>query len=87
MKAGRGRPIRRSLFQPEEDKLLVQIVSHSSQLPWSTIAARLPGRTARQCRDHWNHYLGGPGSERPWSIEEDLLIWRLATSGSPRWSD
>jgi hypothetical protein len=48
---------RRSRFLPEEDALLKHLVMKCGLKSWRRVAAELPGRNPRQCRDRWHHYL------------------------------
>jgi hypothetical protein len=41
---------------------------------WEGIARRLPGRTARQCRERWANYSAPSVRSDPWTEEEDRMI-------------
>jgi hypothetical protein len=68
-----------------EDQRLCFFVLQLGESSCTKIAARLPGRTARQCRERWRHYLQGPLPERPWAPEEELLLSRAVGIHSLRW--
>jgi hypothetical protein len=51
---------KKSRFTAEEDAALRLIVKELGESAWPLVAARLPPRNPRQCRDRWNHYLRGP---------------------------
>jgi hypothetical protein len=53
---------------------------------WAAIAARVPGRSARQCRDRWTNYLAPGVSFAPWSPEEDAQIIALVNEHGTRWA-
>jgi hypothetical protein len=53
----REQKIHRWRFGIHEDHTLTDMVTWHGFRSWSYIATKLPGRTARQCRDRWNHYL------------------------------
>jgi hypothetical protein len=70
--AGPGRPLanqpeigeyRRTIsrFTAEEDERLLALVQtqqlHGPAICWLAIAAQMPGRNARQCRDRYNNYI------------------------------
>jgi hypothetical protein len=44
-------------FNPTEDIRLADLVHLHGVNCWQRIAADMPRRNARQCRDRWNHYL------------------------------
>jgi hypothetical protein len=52
---------------------------------WSTIAARMPGRNVRQCRDRWKHYLSAQ-IKQPWSAEEDCFLVQQVQHLGLTWS-
>jgi hypothetical protein len=77
---------KREKFLPEEDRELRRLVRECGISSWETIAAGMPGRNPRQCRDRWKHYLSGDRAKVPWSAAEDgLLLEKMQTIG-PRWT-
>jgi hypothetical protein len=73
-------------FTAKEDMELVSLVQQFGQDDWSTVSAQLTGRSPRQCRDRWNHYLAPYANNSSWSQEEeDLLLAKLRELG-PQWS-
>jgi hypothetical protein len=72
-------------FHPEEDLLLCRFVTEHGSESWREAAAALPGRTARQCRDRWRHYLQLSTPEQPWTKDEDLLLRRAVAYHGARW--
>jgi hypothetical protein len=70
-------------FSPEEDAELRSLAKRFGESHWDLIAAHLPGRSARQCRDRWVHYLSLPVNCSEWTTEEDkLLIAKHSEIGS-----
>jgi hypothetical protein len=63
----------RSKFRPEEDQMLRGLVDRFGVHSWSEIACAMPGRSLRQCRDRWKHYLSGKPNN-PWTPEEDQIL-------------
>jgi hypothetical protein len=49
-------------WKPEEDDLIVSLVGIHGARKWSTIAAQLPGRIGKQCRERWHNHLN-PNSQ------------------------
>jgi hypothetical protein len=64
----------RALFTAEEDAALSEIVLAHPEMPWAEVAGRLPGRSARQCRERWNNYVNPEVSSVQWSAEEDARL-------------
>lgn len=58
----------------DEDSLLLQLVSLHGPSSWSTIAAELPGRVGKQCRERWHNHLSPDVKKETFSEEEDRLI-------------
>ncbi|OHT05508.1 hypothetical protein TRFO_26784 [Tritrichomonas foetus] len=77
---------RRRVFTTEEDKFLAELVSSQKCTNWHEVAQKLPGRTARQCRDRWTNYLSPSNSFAPWTKEEDLLVIEKVNEFGTRWS-
>ena len=44
-------------WTPEEDAKVVQLVNEYGPKKWSLIAAHLPGRIGKQCRERWHNHL------------------------------
>jgi hypothetical protein len=77
---------KRRLFTPEEDALLCRVMLEQQFVGWNAVAARIPGRTARQCRDRWANYVCPENKNAPWTdLEDDLLIAKFRELG-PRWT-
>ncbi|OHS93569.1 hypothetical protein TRFO_40182 [Tritrichomonas foetus] len=72
-------------FTPEEDATLASIVAQGVK-GWGKVAANLPGRTARQCRERWVGYLDPTIKYEPWSEHEDLLLLDLIQKNGHRWT-
>jgi hypothetical protein len=46
----------------------------------------MPGRTVRQCRDRWNHYLAPDTKVAEWSPDEDRVLLEHIRLFGKRWS-
>lgn len=77
----------RSPFTREEDALLRQLVQiyGSSTKSWDQIAACLPNRNSRQCRERYRSYLDPELTNGPWTPEEDQLLRELVNEHGTKW--
>lgn len=76
----------RQRFTEEDDQLIVAEVGNNRFPNWSEIAAKIPGKTGRQCRERYQHYLSPNLSQDPWTPEEDDLIRKLYNEYGPNWA-
>ncbi|MDR1366326.1 MAG: hypothetical protein LBJ13_00215, partial [Puniceicoccales bacterium] len=66
----------------EEDERLVSLMNTHGEV-WTTVAAQIPDRNQRQCRERWNNYLGS--SDLAWTPEEDDLLVQKVKELGPNW--
>ncbi len=59
-----------------EDKLLHKLVQEGPK-NWGQVAAHIPGRTAKQCRERWCNHLDPRIKKGGWSAAEDATLMRL----------
>ena len=76
----------RKLFSAEEDALLSRIMFEQPFTTWIAVAAQIPGRSARQCRDRWANYLSPENKNGPWTQEEDRLLTDKFREFGPQWT-
>ncbi|MDR0740472.1 MAG: hypothetical protein LBF34_02055 [Puniceicoccales bacterium] len=70
----------------EENELLRLLVSqHGTK--WSEVAALMPNRDARQCRERWERHLNPLPPPLPWVPEEDRLLIKLVEQYGPKWDN
>ena len=86
-------------WKPEEDAILAEAVAKfgcpdkvtsrdpaakkPGALQWSQIAAVVPNRVAKQCRERWRNHLDPSVSRQPWTEEEnEMLLQRYEKYGS-----
>jgi hypothetical protein len=79
-------PLSHSRFKASEDDQLSELVAEWGTRAWRMIAAAMPGRTARQCRDRWNHYLSSQNWLLPWTPEEDAKLIDMIGKVGLRWT-
>lgn len=76
----------RQMFSPFEDMKLKMLVMQIGCTNWKNIAAYMPNRTARQCRERYRNYLAPDLINGPWTKEEDDLLKNLFQKHGPKWS-
>lgn len=72
-------------FTLEEDSKLRELVRLYGTGDWNLIAEKMPGRTVRQCRERWRHYLTPELAKVPFSAEEDALLARKFKELGNQW--
>jgi hypothetical protein len=58
----------------DEDNHLAKAVQDCGCYNWSKVAAAIPGRTGKQCRERWLARLAPDILHEDWSTEEDLML-------------
>ena len=71
----------------DEDRHLAQLVKTYGAKKWTNIAAKLPGRVGKQCRERWHNHLNPSISKDPWSEQEDRLILATHDEMGNRWAE
>jgi hypothetical protein len=72
-------------FTPREDRTILEMVNGFGTHAWAAIAQQLGGRTARQCRERYRHYLSPVIWSAPWTPEEDQLLRIQYQQHGPKW--
>jgi hypothetical protein len=73
-------------FMPDEDRAIACFVDAHGTTSWPKIAAVLPHRTAKQCRERWFNNLDPAVVKAPWTADEDRLIFEGYRRYGPKWS-
>jgi transposase len=77
----------RSIFTRDEYQLIRELVAKFGDENWKVVAAEIPNRSTRQCKERWTSYLAPHVENGPWTLEEDrLLIQKIAEDGH-KWKD
>ena len=73
----------------EEDKIVKDMVlKHGAgNIKWSVIAAQLPGRIGKQCRERWFNHLDPEIKKGDWSPAEDDVLFQTQRLHGNRWSE
>jgi hypothetical protein len=72
-------------FSPEEDSTLMALVQKFGQGNWQSIASYMNGRTSRQCKERWIHYLDPTIIVKPWTKREDRLLEQKVGELGKKW--
>jgi len=71
-----------------EDELLTQLMAEpSSAKNWAEVARRVPGRTAKQCRERWSLNLDPSINRSAWTKDEDDLLVKLHSELGNKWAE
>jgi hypothetical protein len=70
----------------QEDKQLRSAVAKSDRKHWSNIAAFVPGRTGKQCRERWHNHLNPSIKKGAWDAMEDHTIAWVYRHYGAKWS-
>lgn len=74
-------------FSPEENEKLKALVLQYGTINWEQIAANMPGRNARQCRDRYVNYLSSDIKHCvPFTSDEDTLILDKVNKLGSNWN-
>ena len=68
-----------------EDKILTEWVNKYGPIKWTLCSNNIPGRTGKQCREHWNNVLNNDIKKGDWTIEEDFLIMNFYKKYDGSW--
>ena len=84
-----GSPVKKrskKLFTSEEDEMMRRLVQIHGEKAWKVIAAALPGRSTRQCRERWRNYLSPSVRSMPWTVNDDQKLESLITQFGTQWA-
>jgi len=62
----------------QEDEKVTAAVAKWGTKQWARIAAELPGRRGKQCRERWHNHLDPDISKESWSEWEDNRLLQVA---------
>ena len=77
---------KKNAWTAEEDQMLTKVVAECGAGHWTKVAAHLPGRMGRQCRERWFNHLAPEVKKGGWSREEDQLIVAAVREHGTKWS-
>ena len=69
----------------EEDEEIINFVARCGTKNWTKLAARLPGRIGKQCRERWRNHLNPLNNNSAWTPEEDQQLLELHKKFGNQW--
>lgn len=76
----------RTKFTPGEDEKLRSLVKNIGLKNWKEISDHMPGRTSRQCRERWKHYLSIDCAKKAWTYMDDMMLLEKYKAFGPKWT-
>lgn len=73
-------------WSKDEDDIVIELVQRYGPKKWSQIAAQLPGRIGKQCRERWHNHLNPEIRKDPWTSEEDRIILEAHKTYGNQWA-
>ena len=83
--SNKNKPRSRTPFSKEEDSLLRSLVNAYGEHNWYAVAAQMPNRSVRQCRERYQLFLSGQIKKSKWTPEEDALLIRKHAELGSQW--
>ena len=77
---------KKTKWQPEEDRILLQGIQTFGCGKWTKIAKLLPGRNPKQCRERYIGQLDPSLNHNEWSFDEDNQLITLHKTFGNCWS-
>lgn len=81
--------LHKGTWTKEEDQVVLDMVMQHGvgKVKWSSIAAKLPGRIGKQCRERWFNHLDPNIKKGEWTNEEELIIFEAQRCFGNRWCE
>ena len=77
----------RRVWSADEDVKIALLVGEHGTRAWSVIAAQLPTRTGKQCRERWHNQLDPNITKTDWSAAEDEALLALHRRFGNKWAE
>jgi hypothetical protein len=79
---GKKRP-----WTDEEDAKVIELVQKMGPHKWTFIAAHLPGRIGKQCRERWHNHLNPKIKKDNWTDYEEWILFLDHKAIGNRWAE
>ncbi|OHT13945.1 Myb-like DNA-binding domain containing protein [Tritrichomonas foetus] len=73
-------------WTPDEDAEIVKWVNENGPKNWSALAAKLPGRLGKQCRERWVNSLDPDLLKKAWTAQEDEILIQHQQMWGNKWA-
>ena len=77
---------KKGTWTKEEERILTDLVKQVGTRNWILVSKHLPGRIAKQCRQHWYKCLDPNITKKNWTQEEDIKIVQLHQIYGNKWA-
>jgi hypothetical protein len=77
--------LKKGAWTEYEDATIIQWCKKNGPKNWTDLAALLPGRTGKRCRERWTNKLNPDANRGPWTPEEDRKLMALHGEHGNRW--
>merc|ERR1719446_518630 len=82
-----GSKFDRRIWTDEEDRQIAALVEVHGSKAWATIAAKLPTRNSKQCRERWHNHLDPEINKSNWTLEEDERLIEAHKLKGNHWAE
>jgi len=79
---GKKRP-----WTEEEDAKVIELIEKMGPHKWTYIAAHLPGRVGKQCRERWHNHLNPNIKKDTWGEHEEWILFLNHKASGNRWAE
>ncbi len=76
--------LKKGHWTQKEDDILINWVKNKGPIKWTECSKLIPGRTGKQCREHYFNLLN-KDNKKNWSIEDDFKIFYLIKKYGTKW--
>jgi len=77
----------RGPWTKEEDDIVIKLVAENGPQKWTHVAAHLPGRIGKQCRERWHNHLNPRIKKITWSSEEEWILFLSHKNSGNKWAE
>ena len=76
--------LKKGHWTKKEDDILIKWVKDNGPIKWTDCSKLIPGRTGKQCREHYLYFIT-KDNKKDWSDEEDFKIFYLIKKYGTKW--
>lgn len=84
---------KRRPWTAKEDEAICELVNENGTKQWTLIAEYLRkkfniiGRSGKQCRERWHNHLNSGIVKRPWTLEEEQILFNSHQKIGNKWAE